>query len=319
MKKTHTMISVTLLLLSGCGVELHKHTSPKDNTDALIQNSDNSEPQQQEKTEIPPSNENSTADAHKQTQQSKEKESKEPEKQPEDQNQSPKPPQSQSGDKKQNTSQQKDDSSDSKASSQQKGLPTVADPAALQVMVNKSIALPKNYRPADLVRPNVAFSFGSQKLEKGLLRKSAAAALEKMFNGAKKDGIVLIAASGFRSYQTQAYLFNREVKQVGLKKAEIAVARPGTSEHQTGLTMDITSKSMNYSLGERFESTNEGKWLQQHAYEYGFIMRYPKRKEAITKYEYEPWHYRYVGIELANIIHAKGLTLEEYFGDKKGI
>ncbi|RLQ95573.1 D-alanyl-D-alanine carboxypeptidase family protein [Falsibacillus albus] len=186
-------------------------------------------------------------------------------------------------------------------------------------MVNKSIALPKNYRPADLVRPNVAFSFGSQKLEKGLLRKSAAAALEKMFNGAKKDGIVLIAASGFRSYQTQAYLFNREVKQVGLKKAEIAVARPGTSEHQTGLTMDITSKSMNYSLGERFESTNEGKWLQQHAYEYGFIMRYPKRKEAITKYEYEPWHYRYVGIELANIIHAKGLTLEEYFGDKKGI
>jgi len=151
------------------------------------------------------------------------------------------------------------------------------------------------------------------------MRKEAATALEKMFAEAKSAGIDLAAVSGYRSYGRQNTLFNAEVKRVGKERAVEAVAFPGSSEHQTGLTMDISSRSNNFNLNEEFETTKEGIWLRHNAHKYGFILRYPKGKEDITGYMYEPWHFRYVGVKAATEIYENDWTLEEYFENVKKI
>ncbi|WLR56739.1 M15 family metallopeptidase [Mesobacillus subterraneus] len=199
------------------------------------------------------------------------------------------------------------------------GKNVIQNPQNTMSLVNKIFGLPENYIPADLVRPNVPFSFGDAKLEKSLMRKEAADALEKMFNGAKSEGFELAAVSGYRSYGRQETLFNAEVNKVGEEKALQAVARPGSSEHQTGLTMDISSKTNNFNLNEQFGSTKEGVWLAHNAHKYGFILRYPRGKEGITGYMYEPWHFRYVGIKAATEIYENDWTLEEYFENVKKI
>ncbi|WP_026694929.1 M15 family metallopeptidase [Peribacillus kribbensis] len=193
------------------------------------------------------------------------------------------------------------------------GREVIQNPENLLVLVNKNVLLPAGYAPKDLRRPNVNFSFGDSNEEKALMRDAAATALENMFQAAEADGIELYAVSGYRSYDRQVALLNAEIEQVGKQQAEQAVAVPGTSEHQTGLSMDISSKSANLLLEQTFKEKPEGKWLADHAHLYGFIMRYPKGKEGITGYEYEPWHYRYVGKKTAKIIHDKGYTLEEFF------
>ncbi|AGK54382.1 carboxypeptidase YodJ [Bacillus sp. 1NLA3E] len=193
------------------------------------------------------------------------------------------------------------------------GKRVIQNPLNLLALVNKQFALPDGYVPNDLTRPNVDFSFGNKDIEKSYMRKKAAVALEKMFKDAKKNGVELQAVSGYRSYDRQVALFNAEVDRVGKDKAIQAVAVPGNSEHQTGLAMDISSQSNNLNLSESFEGTKEGKWLAENADRFGYILRYPKGKEAITGYEYEPWHFRYVGEKAAKIIFEKKLTLEEYF------
>ena len=180
-------------------------------------------------------------------------------------------------------------------------------------LVNKEFALPDGYAPSDLVRPKVAFSFGDQDIEKSYLRKEAAAALELMFSDAVKNGLHLFAVSGYRSYDRQKVVFDAEVNKVGYEKAVQAVAVPGNSEHQTGLSMDISSESAHFGLTEQFGETAEGKWLANHAHRFGFVQRYPKGKEGITGYQYESWHYRYVGVKVATEIFENQLTLEEYF------
>ncbi|MFT9600081.1 D-alanyl-D-alanine carboxypeptidase family protein [Mesobacillus sp.] len=199
------------------------------------------------------------------------------------------------------------------------GKNVIQNPQNTMSLVNKIFGLPENYIPADLVRPNVPFSFGDAKLEKSLMRKEAANALVEMFAGAKSDGIELAAVSGYRSYGRQETLFNAEVNKVGEEKALQAVARPGSSEHQTGLTMDISSKTNNFNLNEQLGSTKEGVWLAHNAHKYGFILRYPRGKEDITGYMYEPWHFRYVGIRAAIEIYENDWTLEEYFEKVKKI
>lgn len=199
------------------------------------------------------------------------------------------------------------------------GRNVIQNPQNTLSLVNKVFGLPANYIPNDLVRPNVLFSFGDAKLEKSLMRQEAAAALEKMFAGAKNDGIELAAVSGYRSYGRQDTIFNAEIKRVGKEKALEAVAMPGSSEHQTGLTMDISSKTNNFNLDEQFAKTKEGVWLAHNAHEYGFILRYPKGKEGLTGYMYEPWHFRYVGIKAATEIYKNKWTLEEYFDNVKKI
>lgn len=199
------------------------------------------------------------------------------------------------------------------------GKNIIQNPQNALSLVNKIFGLPENYIPNDLVRPNVQFSFGEEKLEKSLMREEAATALEKMFAAAREDGIELFAVSGYRSFGRQDVLFNAEVQRVGEEKAQEAVAVPGSSEHQTGLSMDISSRTNNFNLNERFGSVKEGVWLANNAHKFGYILRYPKGKEDITGYMYEPWHYRYVGTKAAAEIFENEWTLEEYFENVKKI
>lgn len=198
------------------------------------------------------------------------------------------------------------------------GVPTVTNPGDLVVLVNKERALPSDYIPQDLVSPQIPFSFQGQS-EKKLLRKDAAKALEALFAKAKEEGIELIGVSGYRSYNTQKAIFNRNVEKKGLEATSQYSAEPGHSEHQTGLSIDVYNKEYKYALEESFADTEEGKWLAEHAAEFGFIIRYPKGKEEITGYNYEPWHIRYVGIDVAKEIKNRGITLEEYFQDADAV
>lgn len=157
------------------------------------------------------------------------------------------------------------------------------------LIANKTYSLPSTYTPGLLPELNNAF--------------------EKLKNAAAEDGISLKIISGFRSYHSQNSIYNNYVARDGKKEADTYSARPGHSEHQTGLAIDVNS--LMFDFGE----TKEGKWLQNHAHQYGFIIRYPEGKEAITGYRYEPWHLRYVG-ELSKELYNDGnwITLEEYLG-----
>lgn len=197
------------------------------------------------------------------------------------------------------------------APSEDGAVKVVANPQDVTVLVNKVYRLPDGYRPADLVEPNVPFIF-SEKSEKRLLRKEAAKALEELFAAAKADGIHLAGVSGFRSQDTQKWLFEHYVKTRGEAEARRFSAMPGHSEHQTGLAMDVSGADGRCAAQDCFAGTKEALWLEQHAHEYGFIIRYPKGKEHITGYKYEPWHLRYVGKPLAQELVQSGLTLDEY-------
>ncbi len=187
------------------------------------------------------------------------------------------------------------------------------DLQSILLLVNKTHSIPANYVPKDLVEVKVPFYF-SGKSEKKLLRKEAAEHLEQLFNKALEDNIHLYGASGYRSYKTQDAIFAYNVQRYGSdKEANKVSAHPGQSEHQTGLAIDLTAKSVNFHLIQGFGNTLEGKWLKENAANFGFIIRYPKGKEAITGYTYEPWHVRYVGLEVAKEIAKEGITLEEYF------
>ena len=157
------------------------------------------------------------------------------------------------------------------------------------LIVNKSYSLPKDYDP-------------------GKLSDEVKSAFDEMKEAASKDKITLWIQSGYRSYKTQEELFNNYVKQSGKEKAETFSARPGHSEHQTGLAMDLNI------VDSSFEGTKEAIWIEKNAYKYGFIVRYPKGKESITGYKYEPWHIRYLGKDIAKKVYSSGLTLEEYLG-----
>jgi zinc D-Ala-D-Ala carboxypeptidase len=179
------------------------------------------------------------------------------------------------------------------------------------IVANKERNLPEDYVPADLVTPNVPFPF-KEDLPKKKLRKEAALSVEVLFKAAEEQGLELLAQSGYRSYDTQVSIFAYNADQYGEEKANQTSAQPGQSEHQTGLSLDVTSPQVNYELVEEFGETKEGKWLAENAHKYGFIIRYLKDKEEITGYQYEPWHLRYVGVEHAKEIHERGITLEEY-------
>lgn len=187
----------------------------------------------------------------------------------------------------------------------------VAEPASVTVLVNKKYALPRDYAPDDLVEPNVPFIF-KEKLEKRKMRKEAAEALEALFAAAEEDGILLAGVSGYRSYNTQKGLYNWYVSRDGQEAADRYSARPGHSEHSTGLAMDVSGIDGKCAATDCFGDTKEAAWLAEHVYDYGFIIRYPEGKEDITGYKYEPWHLRYVGTEASREIRDLGLTLEEY-------
>jgi len=178
-------------------------------------------------------------------------------------------------------------------------------------VVNKTFALPHDYEPNDLTVPNIPFPFEEDDPKKQL-RAVAADALEDLFIAAEKDGVVLYGVSGFRSYDRQEAIFASNVERHGEDHANTYSARAGESEHQTGLVMDVTAESVHFDLVTDLGDKKEGIWLADHAHEYGFIIRYPKGKESITKYQYEPWHLRYVGEKAASEMFEQKLTLEEY-------
>jgi len=187
----------------------------------------------------------------------------------------------------------------------------VSKPESISVLVNKQFALPDKYAPSDLVYPDVPFTF-KEKTEKRKMRKEAAEALAKMFAAAKEDKISLAGVSAYRSNATQKTLFNNYVKKDGEEKAKMYSAVPGHSEHETGLAIDVSGIDGKCAAQDCFGGTKEAEWLAKNAAEHGFIIRYPKGKESITGYQYEPWHLRYVGTAISKEIASKGITLEEY-------
>jgi hypothetical protein len=143
--------------------------------------------------------------------------------------------------------------------------------------------------------------------------------LELLFQGAEYYGYTLQGVSGFRSYERQKTIYEYNLVNNGFDYTQVYSAMPGTSEHQTGLAMDITCPSLHGRLSDKFGDMKEGKWLAKNCYKYGYIVRYPKNKSDVTGYGYEPWHIRYVGYDLAKYLHDKDITLDEYYEYKMDI
>ena len=184
------------------------------------------------------------------------------------------------------------------------------DPTDTLILVNKYNRAPAV--PSVLVKPDVPPTREAIS-ENIYMQPEAARALEALFAGAKEAGHTLLATSGFRSYSTQKAIFERKLETMSEKAANASVAKPGYSEHQTGLAMDVEGQSsLGIGLVGDFGKTPEGMWLSEHCHEYGFIIRYPEGKTDITGYIYEPWHIRYVGKEAAAEIAALDVTFEEY-------
>lgn len=188
---------------------------------------------------------------------------------------------------------------------------SVNDPLSLWVVVNKGRILPSDYSPK-LEVPNVPLNYDSSANDSHL-RPEAAMALEQMFAKAESLGYKLKLFSGYRSYGEQTSVYNNFVAKQGQTQADTFSARPGHSEHQTGLAADVSTVGGRCELAACYGSTDEGKWLAANAYSYGFIVRYQEGKQNLTGYIYEPWHMRYVGKELAAEIHKTDQTLEQYF------
>lgn len=195
------------------------------------------------------------------------------------------------------------------------GLLEVLNVESKLVLVNKDRKLPDGYEPDDLIYPSISLN-GAVK-EKTRMRSEAGHALETLFASASADGYTLTAISGYRSYDRQVSLYNNYLSTRGEEWTKAYSAFPGTSEHQTGLAMDVSSPSFGNALEVEFANTKEGKWLAEHAHEYGFIIRYPEDKVDLTNYHYEPWHIRYVGKEYATYLYTKHLALEEAMPAKK--
>lgn len=173
------------------------------------------------------------------------------------------------------------------------------------ILSNKYLSMSESYVPLNLEQIDSSYTSG-----KRLLVREAKESFERMAQAAREEGYTIRAMSAYRSYQYQKDLYQRYVDQDGVENADTYSARPGFSEHQTGLVVDIDNAKTVYT---KFETTKEFLWMQENASNYGFILRYPKGKEDITGYTYESWHYRYVGIDIAKKMKETGLTFDEYY------
>ena len=185
-----------------------------------------------------------------------------------------------------------------------KNIKEVNNPNNLDVLVNKNNKLNKKHIPSDLVLLDLKYSNKYK-----YLKKEAYDNFKNLSNDASKLGYKIVIVSAYRSYFYQQELFDYYVENKGMDYALKCSAKPGHSEHQTGLAIDVMGSNNDY---DEFEKSKEFNWMINNSYKYGFILRYPKGKENITGFKYEPWHYRYVGTDLAKIIYNKKITLEEY-------
>ncbi|MFX0549280.1 M15 family metallopeptidase [Hathewaya histolytica] len=195
------------------------------------------------------------------------------------------------------------------------GITYVENLKDVGVLVNKNRCITSSYEPEELSRVNIPFHRTSFSKESMMVNEAARAA-EKLVGDASNEKFYLKGVSAYRSYNNQETTYSYISKTKGEKHADVYSARPGQSEHQTGLAIDLGIRSLNYDLNENFASTKEGTWLSQNCYKYGFVIRYPKGKEHITGYSFEPWHIRYVGVELAKYLTENNLTLEEFYSFK---
>lgn len=189
----------------------------------------------------------------------------------------------------------------------------VAKASEYLILVNKSHKIDPEYVPSDLVMLKHVAEDRPPKYQK--MRKVAADAFEHLAKDAQKDGCKLRATSAFRPYKYQEKLHKAYEQTDSSQKVEQYSAKPGYSEHETGLAVDVSAESVGYELVEELEDTKEGKWIVKNAHKYGFILRYPKGKKSITGYMYEPWHLRYVGEDVAKKIYEEKVTLEEYLDE----
>lgn len=186
-------------------------------------------------------------------------------------------------------------------------------PTSQWVVVSKDHPLPDDhYTPAAITVPNVPLNTQKTTAENSVNTQTALA-VEQLFADAKQNGFDFMIASGYRSYDLQATYFNSYAANYGRDAANQFSALPGQSEHQTGFALDISLTSRECYLDTCFGDMDAGKWLAAHAVDYGFILRYPAEKTGITKYQYEPWHFRYVGKELASALKQVNLTLDEAY------
>lgn len=187
----------------------------------------------------------------------------------------------------------------------------IKEPNKIDILVNKENRLPNNYIPKDLLPINSNYTINMQ-----YLRKEAKYHFEKMCSDAYKKGYSIFAVSTYRSSDYQEKLYNNYCLEKGIEYASICSAKKDHSEHQTGLAVDVADIKGEYN---DFESTKEFVWIKNNSYKYGFILRYPKYKTNITGYIYEPWHYRYVGVNLAKKLYKNNLTLEEYKNQRNNL
>jgi len=185
--------------------------------------------------------------------------------------------------------------------------------SSIWAVVNKGRRLPSSYVPSGLQAPPIPLRYGSS-LTAMQVRSDTAQALGRMYQAGLTAGIKLMLASGYRSYDFQVSVHDGYVQSSGAQAADTYSARPGFSEHQTGLAADLGSVDGQCTLDQCFGDTPAGQWLAANCYKYGFIIRYPKDKENLTGYVYEPWHVRYVGDQLAHQLHQTGQTMEQFFG-----
>lgn len=178
-------------------------------------------------------------------------------------------------------------------------IETIEDPSSITVLVNKSHALPADYVPEDLVSipsfPNLQ------------IKDDAVDDFENLLAAAKLDNVIIIPYSTYRSYDYQEGLYNKYLQTDSQEEVDTYSARPGHSEHQTGLALDVRSSSHWSNLTD-----SDYEWMLNNSYKYGFIIRYPKDNSRITGYQEEPWHLRYIGIEHATKVHELGITFDEY-------
>ncbi|MDQ4501890.1 M15 family metallopeptidase [Sinomonas sp. ASV322] len=188
---------------------------------------------------------------------------------------------------------------------------SLTDPASQWVVVNKRRPLnPIDYAPP-LARPNVPLEVSGESAQ---VHPTTARAAEALFAAAAGAGASMTLASGYRSYATQVATYNAQVAAHGQAMADVASARPGHSEHQTGWAFDVGAPG-GCNFAPCFAGTSAARWIAEHAYEFGFIVRYPFMLHDITGYYYEPWHVRFIGIEASTDMKRRGVaTLEEYFG-----
>ncbi len=178
------------------------------------------------------------------------------------------------------------------------------EPFTSLILVNKFNKLDANYIPDNLFKIDKRYSNDSK-----YVKNEVKEAFEKLSSDAQKLNLSIICVSAYRSYDYQKELFNYYTDKYGEDYALMASAKPGHSEHQTGLSIDVMGSNMDYNL---FVESIEYEWMKNNAHKYGFILRYPAGKELITGFKFEPWHYRYVGIDAAKIIYENNITLEEY-------